>query len=89
MNYLHKGIMKINIYNRLSKSHHENLVLTLLHSERPKLHRVLAILSATGLRYGVLPILSAIGLRYGVLPILSAVGLRYGVLPILSAIGSR
>ena len=27
MNYLHKGIMKINIYNRLSKSHHEKSCL--------------------------------------------------------------
>ena len=26
-------------------------MLTLLHSERPKLHRVLAVLSAKGLRY--------------------------------------
>ena len=46
-------------------------MLTLLHSKRPKLHRVLAVLSATGLTllhsewpklYGVLDILSAIGL---------------------------
>ena len=46
--------------------------LTLLHSEWPKLHRALAVLSAIGLTllhserpklYGVLAVLSAIGLR--------------------------
>ena len=30
----------------------DRLVLTLMHSERPKLHRVLAFLSAKGLSYG-------------------------------------
>ena len=49
------------------------MTLTLLHSEWPKFHRVLAILIATGLKalrdfnpialYGVLAVLSAIGLK--------------------------
>ena len=39
-------------------------MLTLLHSEQPKLHRVLAVLSAKGLNvYGVLAVLSAIRLN--------------------------
>ena len=33
-----------------------------MHSERPKLHRVLAVLSGIGLTYGVLAVLSALGL---------------------------
>ena len=46
--------------------------LTLLHSEKPKLHRVLASLSAAG--YGVSAVLSAIG--YGVFAVLRAIGLK-------------
>ena len=68
--------------------------LTLLHSERPKLYVVLAILSAIGLGIGllgtcsefhrVLAVLSAIGLSTGLLGTCSE---YYRVLAILSAIG--
>ena len=68
--------------------------LTLLHSERPKLYGVLAILSAIGLNMKMW----LLNFHYhGVLAILSAIGLNmkmwllnfhyYGVLAILSAIG--
>ena len=77
--------------------------LTLLHSERPKLHRVLAVLSAIWLnmdfgssecnrvKYGVLVVLSMV--KYGVLAVLIAFvrsecyRVKYGVLAVLSATG--
>ena len=37
------------------------LILTVLHSERPKLHRVLAILSAIGLNKGCDPTFEPLG----------------------------
>ena len=44
-------------------------ILTLLHSERPKLHRVLALLSTIGLRYlGTPPCISIIFVSHCFLP---------------------
>ena len=53
--------------DRKNLLHKEILPLTLLHSERPKLHRVLAVLSAIGFSeqpkpHRVLVVLSAIAL---------------------------
>ena len=41
----------------------QNCILTLLHSERSKLHTILAFLSAIGLSHTILAFLSAIGLK--------------------------
>ena len=43
--------MTLDVYRgRKTTMQHNHMLLTLLHSERPKLHRVLAILSAIGLK---------------------------------------
>ena len=53
------GVLGMNEVSALKLYAWANL-LTLLHSNQPKLQRVLAVLSATGLR----AVLSATGLRY-------------------------
>ena len=67
------------IQNELSKILSFNTPnLTLLHSERPKLYTMLALLSATGLK--VISILTLLHSKwpklYGVLAILSTIGLK-------------
>ena len=43
------GPMHLNLWVRFANSEDSNQSLTLLHSEQPKLHKVLAILSTIGL----------------------------------------